>query len=313
MTINTLRQTLKQLRQQQAQNFLNNVDSQRLFIIQTEQTDQIIQHLLQHLKLDQSTLNLFAIGGYGQQELYPYSDLDLLLLYDQSLAASAEKIHQFVCMLWDIGFTPKLITHDLSGTIKQAHEDLIFYTSLLSLRLLQGNPDIFNLLRRKIYSDELWPKQNFFTARILQRKQELEKYHAMIAPTVYNIKLHPGGLRDFHCLRWLSQKFSHSDNWQFLVKNIISIEMQAILKNNLEQLQTLRFALQLLQENDTNLLTQNSVNNNPNYFKLFLNSDGQNNNFFDPLKLQFEAMTQNNYELIRQICSHFTGDFSRHP
>lgn len=316
MILSTLQQDFKKLQQLQAQNFLNHQSPKQLFQIQTSQTDRIIQNIWQHLKLDQLSLNLFAIGGYGQQELYPYSDLDLLLLHNESTDIPAEKIQQFICMLWDIGFTPKLLTYNLSSCGELARNDLTFYTSLLSLRLLQGDNNIGFRLIKKIYSEEIWSSSNFIKARILQRQQEFEKYNLLIAPVAYNIKLHPGGMRDFHLMRWLLQKIYFSNDWQLLTrKQDIDTEVLTVLKNNLQILQTLRFGLHFSQKNDDNLLSRTiiDVNENKNYLKLFLNKENDNSKFSDQVILQFEKITEENHKLMQQICSYLTRDFSCHP
>ena len=47
---------------------------------------------------------LVAVGGYGRGELHPCSDVDvMLLLPDEVAAGSEEPISAFVTALWDIG------------------------------------------------------------------------------------------------------------------------------------------------------------------------------------------------------------------
>ncbi len=314
MILSALKQDLKQLQRFQAENYLNHQPLTQLFELQTSQTDQIVRNVWQLLKLDLLPLNLFAIGGYGQQELYPYSDLDLLLLYDESTNELSKKIQQFVGMLWDIGFTPKLVTHHLSSCTEQAHRDLTFYTSLLSLRLLFGESNIYSKLIKKIYSEEIWPNEHFLMARILQRQQELEKYNLLIAPVVYHIKLHPGGLRDFHLIRWLLQKISSSNDWQLLAnKNYIDEKILSVLQNNLQTLQALRFGLHFTQQNDDNLLTPNIINNDSNYLRSFLNRGNHHSTFSDDIILNFEQIAAENHQLTQQICSRLRRDFASHP
>src|SRR6185437_16614910 len=48
---------------------------------------------------------LLAVGGYGRRQLFPYSDIDLLLLFESErlMSASKEAISTFLQHLWDAG------------------------------------------------------------------------------------------------------------------------------------------------------------------------------------------------------------------
>ncbi|MBT7407323.1 MAG: bifunctional uridylyltransferase/uridylyl-removing protein, partial [Nitrosomonadales bacterium] len=47
--------------------------------------------------------SLIAVGGYGRKELFPYSDVDLLVLHDEKELGDDEVISQFITKCWDIG------------------------------------------------------------------------------------------------------------------------------------------------------------------------------------------------------------------
>src|SRR5690554_3656520 len=50
---------------------------------------------------------LVAVGGYGRGELYPYSDVDvLILLREPPNAESAVRLEAFVAAMWDLGVEP---------------------------------------------------------------------------------------------------------------------------------------------------------------------------------------------------------------
>lgn len=312
MNLLRLQQDLKNFRQQQKQNFLNQNPTE-IFKIQSTQTDQIIKRLALDFKLTSPHCHLFAIGGYGQEELYPHSDLDLLFIYDATLDISTLPISQFVCALWDLGFTPKLITHDIASCIHHLKNDLFFYTSALSLRLLNGSTSVYSRLRQKIYSEEIWFVDKFITARLGQRQQELEKYKKFTAPIIYNIKLHPGGLRDFHLLRWLLQKTNATSDCEIGVKkNYIDAEGSSKLQDNLKLLQTLRCQLHLLQSPATDLLSYDFIEKNLTSLNLlFERTDPEKN--AHQIMMQFHQITAENFELIGQISRQLARDFACRP
>ena len=82
---------------------------------------------------------LVAVGGYGRGELHPCSDVDvMLLLPDEVAAGSEEPISAFVTALWDIGLEAGHSVRTLSQCREEASADLTIATTLMEARLLAG-------------------------------------------------------------------------------------------------------------------------------------------------------------------------------
>jgi len=65
-------------------------------------------------------MTLVAVGGYGRSELYPRSDIDLLvLLPDETDTTSQNSLKEFVGFLWDIGLE---VSHSIR-TVTQCIEE----------------------------------------------------------------------------------------------------------------------------------------------------------------------------------------------
>ena len=64
--------------------FLKKRDSESYLINHSLLIDKVLKKLWEQLKL-KNTASLIACGGYGRQELFPYSDIDLLILTPKSL------------------------------------------------------------------------------------------------------------------------------------------------------------------------------------------------------------------------------------
>ena len=70
--------------------------------------DTILTSSWQYFLADQADkLCLIAVGGYARRELFPHSDIDLLILLDSdNVAAYQDKLTSFLTFLWDIGLKP---------------------------------------------------------------------------------------------------------------------------------------------------------------------------------------------------------------
>ena len=210
---------------------------------------QIIDVLLTQIWLQANIHNdvcLIAVGGYGRQELFPFSDIDLLfLLPNQHDAALNQQIEVVIGLLWDIGLNVGHSVRTLDECINEAAQDVTVQTNLLESRLLMGDKVNYQLLTLKI--NDLMQPAAFFIAKF----KEQDNRHAKFNDTAYslepNIKESPGGLRDLHIILWLAQSQNLGKNWSELAKNklITSLELRQI-KRHERNLQTLRIRLHYL-------------------------------------------------------------------
>ena len=86
------------------QEFFQTGDADPLLAWRTAQVDEIVLAAQRDL-LAQERIALLAVGGYGRRQLFPYSDVDLLLLFENDQAAESSKqiISPFLQRLWDSG------------------------------------------------------------------------------------------------------------------------------------------------------------------------------------------------------------------
>ena len=149
-----------------------------------------------------------AVGGYGRSQLFPHSDVDLLLLFgDHRLTkASEEPLSQLLTRLWDakLRLSHSVRTSKECTTI--APENAELNISLLDSRFLTGDRSLYQELR-----EEQLPR--FYLrekSTLLRNLVELgQARHKRQGKTIYHlepdIKECPGGLRDFHLACWISQ------------------------------------------------------------------------------------------------------------
>ena len=91
---------------------------------------------------------MVALGGYGRRELYPFSDVDILILYEGDHAT--EKIASSVRLFWDIGLTMGCVVRTLSECAAILGQDMATDTALLESRYLAGHRDLFQKLQRSL-------------------------------------------------------------------------------------------------------------------------------------------------------------------
>lgn len=177
--------------------------------------DSVLIELWQSLDLPASA-TLAAVGGYGRGELFPYSDVDLLILLDHpALPAEQTVIESLIGLFWDIGLEVGSSVRTTDECLTEAAHDLTIFTNLMESRFLIGNHLLFQQFQQR-FNDKLDPR-TFFKGKL--REQELR--HARFNDSAYqlepNIKESPGGLRDLHNLRWLSQAAGIGPHWHDLV------------------------------------------------------------------------------------------------
>ncbi len=150
---------------------------------------------------------LAAVGGFGRAELFPHSDIDLLLI-----AASEEEVRrlkepwsEFLQSLWDLGLRPSHAVHTAAECAADHDGNLELIISLLDRRFLLGDPAIFAGLDHRF--EAFLTKRRAAIARRLIDATEAR--HAKYQNTIYHLepdlKNTPGALRDLQTIRWLSR------------------------------------------------------------------------------------------------------------
>ncbi|MGB7816823.1 MAG: [protein-PII] uridylyltransferase [Methylotenera sp.] len=210
---------------------------------------QLIDALLRQIWLQANIhmdVCLIAVGGYGREELFPYSDIDLLILLPhQHDYVLNEQIEGLIGQLWDIGLSVGNSVRTLEECVNEAAQDVTVQTNLLEARLLVGNKANYQLFTEAI--DALMQPADFFAAKF----KEQDNRHAKFNDTAYslepNIKESPGGLRDLHMILWLALSQHLGKTWLELAKNniITATELRQI-KRHERNLQTLRIRLHYL-------------------------------------------------------------------
>ena len=84
-----------------------------------------------------------AVGGYGRSQLFPYSDIDVLLLVPPDNAALRPALEAFVTACWDTGLEIGSSVRTVSECLEESRRDITVQTSLLEAHLVCGNAALF--------------------------------------------------------------------------------------------------------------------------------------------------------------------------
>ncbi|MBU8975026.1 [protein-PII] uridylyltransferase [Lysobacter sp. MMG2] len=196
---------------------------------------------------DDAALALFAIGGYGRAELFPQSDIDLLVLAEpDAQAAHTEALSRFVALLWDGGLP---VGHAVRSSTQctEAAADITVLTSMLEARPLIAQVAHLHTLQAAITPSLVWPAREFFAAK----REELRLRHARYEDTADNLepnlKEGPGGLRDVQTLRWMALRIVGTGDLESLVAiGQFGADELATLERERRALSRLRFGLHLV-------------------------------------------------------------------
>ncbi len=220
--------------------------------------DDILVHCWNHFLKDQAQqLCLIATGGYGRNELFPSSDIDILvLLKDADASGFQDGLSGFSNFLWDIGLKPGQSVRTIPECLQQAAEDQTIMTNLLELRLITGNQLLFSQLNKQFAHKELWSSKQYFAAKMKEQERRYAKYHDTAYNLEPNIKEGPGGLRDLQNIEWVFKHHYKANSLKELIQHELLSEAEY---NELiaarDILWRIRFALHALtQRNEDRLL-----------------------------------------------------------
>lgn len=163
--------------------------------------------------------SLIATGGYGRSELFPHSDIDILIVLNQDFTDKIQDgLSAFSNFLWDIGLKPGLRTCFTNECVAFALQDQTIFTSLLEMRLITGNIELFEKLSKQIINTQLWSSERFFLAKMSEQEQRYSKFHDTAYNLEPNIKEGPGGLRDIQVISWVFKHHYNAKSLRELIK-----------------------------------------------------------------------------------------------
>jgi [protein-PII] uridylyltransferase len=183
--------------------------------------DEILRTGWQHfLGAHADNLCLIAVGGYGRRELFPHSDIDIVILLDhETVSTYQESLTSFTTFLWDIGLKPGQSVGTVEEFVASAIKDQTVLTNIMENRLITGSSGLYHQLKEEITPDKIWPSNQFFAAKMWEQLLRHAKYHDTAYNLEPNIKEGPGGLRDLQVITWIFKRHYNSETLRELIKH----------------------------------------------------------------------------------------------
>ena len=238
-------QELIQHKQQIVADYVNSRQASMFFKRYGKELDRCLGILWQEMFVNRR-MCLLAIGGYGRQEMYPHSDLDLAIVCAESLIHEDEHdIARFVQILWDIGLAPAAKIGSTEQLLQAARDDLTSDTAFLEARFVCGN----HKLAHEFVADLNLQRDvaGFVEGKLLEQSQRHYKARGAASQLEPNIKTCPGGLRDLHTMLWLAKAQGLRPHFPTLVHEGILTRAEAgLLMHSHKQLARMRIELHLV-------------------------------------------------------------------
>jgi [protein-PII] uridylyltransferase len=152
-------------------------------------------------------LAVLAVGGYGRRELFPNSDVDVLLLTEKAPhnEVTRDALSSFLRSLWDANLRLSHSVHSLDECCQYHPQNVELNISLLDVRFLGGDQSEYEKLAKRLPKFVASERPALVRHLIRQVRERHEKFHSTVYHLEPNVKESPGGLRDIHSIGWLTK------------------------------------------------------------------------------------------------------------
>ncbi|MDY6821639.1 MAG: [protein-PII] uridylyltransferase [Deferribacterota bacterium] len=227
----------------------------------TKLTDDTLKELIEQCNLNIENLVFIALGGYARKQLFPYSDIDLLILHKEPLTRGQENaIRNLITSIWDINIIASLQLKNLNEIITEASKDEIFKTSLLDNRFLIGSSALYDnflaILDKHIFGRNRIDYLIFKIENVRKRSQTKNNTLYLLEP---NLKESSGGLRDINTVYWICKLIFNSTNLSILLfKNILEDTDLLDFHKSMEFIFKIRIALHYFHKRKYDILNMHA-------------------------------------------------------
>ncbi|WP_187646968.1 HD domain-containing protein [Nitrosophilus labii] len=186
---------------------------------------------------------LIALGSYGREQMAPYSDIDLMIVYENvegyNVKALIEKI---LYIIWDTKLKLGHRVHKLNELLEVSREDETIKTALIESRFICGSKYLWFKVENELNRIRYDNQKEFIFKKLKEAQKRREKYPISMEP---NIKEGVGSLRDANLLFWIANILYGIKTLKDLTGKLFSDEEYKDFRIALEWLFRIRAALHL--------------------------------------------------------------------
>lgn len=193
---------------------------------------------------------LLAVGGFGRAELFPHSDIDVLLMLPDGVVPETDtdvktRIETFISSCWDAGLEIGSSVRNVADCLAQSENDVTVQTSLLESRLIVGNKVLYTRFAKEFR--QCMDAKVFFVAKTLEMRQRHHKFEDTPYSLEPNCKESPGGLRDLQIILWVANAANLGKNWDDLARNGLATAFEiSQIKRNVALINLIRARLHII-------------------------------------------------------------------
>jgi [protein-PII] uridylyltransferase len=218
---------------------------QRLLLGLAKVADQFVRRAARQTQVGRFA-SIAAVGGYGRAELFPHSDVDLLIIPSGPPdAAQRTRIESFVHAMWDMGLAIGHAVRTVEECSIEAAQDPTVMTAMLESRILCGPRAPYLQLQADLR--RVLDPLAFFRAKMLEQRQRHAKFEDTPFSLEPNCKESPGGLRDLQMLSWLSRAAGFGGTWADMARaGLLTPEEASTLRRTERTLRAIRARVHLV-------------------------------------------------------------------
>ncbi len=143
-----------------------------------------------------------ALGGYGRRTLCLHSDVDLLVLFDGTIARPEERfVNALLHPLWDLRLTVGHHVRELRELDRLDVDNPEFLLALRDARLIAGDERLFGGLQARLREAGPEPARQLLASLLSLVRERHARFNDTFYQLEPDIKNAPGGLRDLGAVR----------------------------------------------------------------------------------------------------------------
>ena len=183
----------------------------------SQAVDRLLGDMWRSAGIDEG-LALVAVGGYGRGELYPASDVDILILVPSADdSATFAGVEGLIGQCWDVGLEIGHSVRSIEHCVEEAARDITVETTLLESRFLAGNRSLYRQFSEALAT--VVKAETFFKAKRLEQEERYARYNDTPFSLEPNCKESPGGQRDLQTILWIAKASRLGTRWSDLAAN----------------------------------------------------------------------------------------------